>query len=282
MKIAYVTYDGPDDDREVVLPYWREAGIDGAAVSWDDPSADWASFDAAVVRSTWNYVDRRQEFVDWAHRVGRLTRLLNPASVLERNTDKTYLRDLEAGGVPIVPTHWVGPDDDTDVSSWAGWRPGEEYVVKPSVSAGARDTIRTGDAAEATRQAEMIVATGKVAMVQPYLRMVEEEGELSLLYFGGRFSHAVRRTAMLADGTAAPRANHVGADLRDPAPDQVAVAEKTLGEIPETLLYARVDLVRLPDGTPALMELELTEPYFYLAFAPGSPERFTKALRDLL
>ncbi|MEV6986206.1 hypothetical protein AB0M95_33785 [Sphaerisporangium sp. NPDC051017] len=282
MKIAYVTYDGPDDDREVVLAHWREAGIDGAAVSWDDPSADWAAFDAAVVRSTWNYMDRRREFVDWARRVEGLTRLLNPASVLERNTDKTYLRDLAAGGVPIVPTHWIGPGDDADVSSWEGWRPGEEYVVKPSVSAGARDTIRTADAAEAARQAEMIVAEGKVALVQPYLRMVEDEGELSLLYFGGRFSHAVCRTAMLADGTAAPRANHVGADLREPAPDQVAVAEKTLGEIPESLLYARVDLVRLPDGTPALMELELTEPYFYLAFAPGSPERFTEALRDLL
>jgi glutathione synthase/RimK-type ligase-like ATP-grasp enzyme len=276
VKIAYVTYDGPDDDRDVVLAYWQGAGIEGAAVRWDDPSADWGSFDAAVVRSTWNYVDRRQEFVDWAYTTAGVTRLLNPASVLERNTDKTYLRDLAALGIPTVPTHWIGPGDEANLPSW------EEYVVKPTVSAGARDTIRTSDPAEAGRHAEMIVAKGRVAMVQPYLHMVEDEGELSLLYFGGRFSHAVRRDAMLAAGTRPPRANHIGADLRDPTPDQTAIAEKVLGEIPESLLYARVDLVRLPDGTPALMELELTEPYFYLAFAPGSPERLTEALRDLL
>ncbi|MEV7965043.1 hypothetical protein AB0O34_03555 [Sphaerisporangium sp. NPDC088356] len=276
MNIAYVTYDGPDDDREVLLATWKQAGIDGSAVRWDDPDADWAAFDAAVVRSTWNYVDRRQEFVDWAYKVESATRLLNPAAVLERNTDKTYLRDFQQLGIPIVPTHWVSTDDAADLPAW------EDYVVKPAVSAGARDTIRTADVAEAKAHAERVVAGGKVAMVQPYLDMVESEGETSLLFFGGKLSHAVRRDAMLANGTNAPRANHVGADLRDPAPDQLQLAERVLGAIPEKLLYARVDLVRLPDGTPALIELELTEPYFYLASAPGASDRFTAALRDLL
>ncbi|MEU8269323.1 hypothetical protein AB0B89_19445 [Sphaerisporangium sp. NPDC049002] len=276
MKIAYVTYDGPDDDREVLLAAWKQAGVDGAAVRWDDPDADWAAFDAAVVRSTWNYIDRRQEFVDWAHKTESATRLLNPAAVLERNTDKTYLRDLERLGIPIVPTHWVGADDEADLPAW------DDYVVKPAVSAGARDTIRTAGVDEAAAHAGRIVAGGKVAMVQPYLDMVESEGETSLIFFGGRFSHAIRRNAMLANGTEAPRANHVGADLRDPAPDQLDLAGRVLGSIPEDILYARVDLVRLPDGSPALIELELTEPYFYLAYAPGAATRFTTALRALL
>ncbi|WP_405140460.1 hypothetical protein OG589_26210 [Sphaerisporangium sp. NBC_01403] len=303
MKIAYVTYDGPDDDREVLLAAWSRAGIEGTAVRWEDPAADWAAYDAAVVRSTWNYIDRRQEFVDWAYRAETATRLLNPAAVLERNTDKTYLRDFQRLGIPIVPTHWVTANDEAglperddqtglpepdghaglrawdDETGFPGW---DDYVVKPAVSAGARDTIRTADAAEARTHAGRIVAGGKVALVQPYLDMVESEGETSLIFFGGTFSHAVRRNAMLAKGTDAPRANHIGADLRDPAPDQLELAERVLETIPEKLLYARVDLVRLPDGTPALIELELTEPYFYLAYAPGAPDRFTTALRDLL
>ncbi|GII86407.1 ATP-grasp domain-containing protein [Sphaerisporangium siamense] len=277
MKIAYVTYDGPDDDRDVMLAHWRDAGVDGAAVRWDDPAAVWEAFDAAVVRSTWDYVERRGEFIAWARRASAATRLLNPPSVIERNTDKTYLRALAAAGVPTVPTTWVGPGEELRPPSF------EEYVVKPAVSAGARDTIRTSLASEAAAHAGRIAAKGGTAMVQPYLRMVEEEGELSLLYFGGRFSHAVRRTAMLAaHGTARPRADHVGAELRTPAPDQVALAEKVLGQIAEPLLYARVDLVRLPDGTPALIELELTEPYLYLSDAPGAPGRLTDALRELL
>ncbi|WP_248960373.1 ATP-grasp domain-containing protein [Sphaerisporangium perillae] len=276
MKIAYVTYDGPDDDREVLLAAWERAGIEGAAVRWDDPAADWAAFDAAVVRSTWNYVDRRQDFVDWAHRTASATRLLNPAEVLERNTDKTYLRELARLGIPTVPTHWVGPEDPIDLPAW------EDYVVKPNVSAGARDTIRTADVAEAELHAKNLVAKGKVAMVQPYLDMVEGEGETSLLYFGGRFSHSLRRVPMLANGTRSPRAGHIGVDLRDPAPDQFALAERVLAAVPEPILYGRVDLVRLADGTPALIELELTEPYLYLTDAPAAADRFTTALRDLL
>lgn len=276
VKIAYVTYDGPDDDRDVMLAHWRESGVDGTAVRWDDPGAAWDAFDAAVVRSTWDYVERRGEFLAWARRASAVTRLLNPASVIERNTDKTYLRDLAAVGVPTVPTSWVGPGYEPRLPSF------EEYVVKPAVSAGARDTVRTSVASEAARHAGRIAAKGGTAMVQPYLRMVEEEGELSLLYFGGRFSHAVRRPAMLARDDGRPRANHVGAELRAPAPDQVALAEKVLGEIAEPLLYARVDLVRLPDGTPALIELELTEPYLYLSGAPGAVGRFTDALREIL
>jgi glutathione synthase/RimK-type ligase-like ATP-grasp enzyme len=276
VKIAYVTYDGPDDDREVLLATWQQAGIEGTAVPWDDPAADWASFDAAVIRSTWNYVYRRHEFVDWAYKAASVTRLLNPAAVLERNTDKTYLRDFERFGIPIVPTHWVTTDDELSLPDW------DDYVVKPTVSSGARDTIRTADTAEAEAHAKKLVTNGRVAMVQPYLDMVEAEGETSLIYFGGAFSHAMRRNAMLAGGTAAPRANHLGAALRDPASDQLELAGQVLGAVPEEILYARVDLVRLADGTPVLIELELTEPYFYLSYAPSASDRFTTALRNLL
>ncbi|WP_214413031.1 ATP-grasp domain-containing protein [Sphaerisporangium fuscum] len=273
MKIAYVTYDGPDDDREVLIAAWERAGMQGAAVRWDDPAADWASFDAAVVRSPWNYILHRDDFVQWAHKAASLTRLLNPASVIERNTDKTYLRDL---GVPIVPTHWIHPGEQVTLPDH------DEYVVKPAISAGARDTIRTVDRAVAEEHARDLVAGGRVAMVQPYLDMVEAEGETSLIFIGGSFSHARRRNAMLAEGPDGKPLNHLGTIERDPEPDQFTLAERVLGEVREELLYARVDLVRLPDGTPALIELELTEPYLYLGETPGAADRLAAALREFL
>ncbi|MEU6738319.1 ATP-grasp domain-containing protein [Streptosporangium sandarakinum] len=274
VSAAYVTFadpDGMDDEKETALAAWAEAGIAGRVVRWDDPGVDWAGFDAVVVRSPWDYIDRREEFLGWARRVERVTRLLNPAAVLERNTDKTYMRDLDA---PFIPTHWVGPGETPDLPVL------DEYVVKPAVSAGARDTIRTGDRAKAEAHAARLAAEGRTAMVQPYLDMVEAEGETSLVYFGGRFSHAVRRSAMLAAGSAAERQNGRG-ELRDPAADQVALAERVLGELPD-LLYARVDMVRLADGTPVLIELELTEPYLFLRYAPGAAERLARALADAI
>ncbi|WP_344480561.1 hypothetical protein [Nonomuraea monospora] len=256
-----------DDEQEPMLAAWREAGIEGRVERWDDAAVDWSSYDVVVVRSVWDYVLRRAEFLAWARRVQSVTRLLNPYTVLESNTDKTYLRDL---GVPIVPTHW----SSRELPDWP------EYVVKPSVSGGARDTTRTADRAEAARLAAELEAAGRTPMVQPYLDMVESEGETSLLYFGGRLSHAVRRSPMLAAG--ATDADNARAQFRTPAPDQVELAEKVLTAIPHVLLYARIDLVRLPDGRPAVIEAELTEPYLYLSHEPGAAARFAAVLRELL
>ncbi|MEU4573072.1 hypothetical protein [Nonomuraea sp. NPDC023979] len=267
---AYATFDDPDthdDERELALAAWREQGIEGRTERWDDPGVDWSAYDAVVVRSVWDYVDRRAEFLAWTRRVEQVSRLLNPASVIEANTDKTYLRDL---GVPTVPTHWSAHD----LPRW------DEYVVKPAISAGARDTIRTTDRDRAGAHAAALEAAGRTPMVQPYLDMVEAEGETSLLYFNRRLSHAVRRTPMLTPGMTG--ADNARAEVRTPAPDQVELAEKVLAAIPQALLYARIDLVRLPDGSPAVIELELTEPYLYLRYEPGAAASLATALRELL
>ncbi|GIH98766.1 ATP-grasp domain-containing protein [Planobispora takensis] len=273
VSAAYVTYEDPDgfdDEKEIALAAWAEAGIDGRIVRWDDPGVDWSAFDIVVVRSVWDYVARRAEFLDWARRVESVTRLANPAAVLERNTDKTYLRDL---AVPIIPTSWVEPGQAVDLPDL------DEYVVKPAISAGARDTIRTTDRGKAEAHAARLAAEGRTAMIQPYLDMVETEGETSLLYFGGRLSHTVRRNPMLAGGTAAPDADNARAQLRDPDPDQVALAERVLAEFPG-VLYARVDLVRLPDGGAAVIEVELTEPYLFLRYAPDAAAGMARAVAE--
>lgn len=263
--MTYEDPEGDDDERGPALSAWREAGIEGRVERWDDPAADWASYDAVVVRSVWDYIARRQEFLEWARRVASVTRLLNPCPVLESNTDKTYLREL---GLPTVPTHW----SSRDLPDWP------EYVVKPTVSGGARDTTRTADRDRAAELAAALEAAGRTPMVQPYLDMVESEGETSLLYFNGRFSHAVRRVPMLGPDAADGRR----ARLRTPAADQVELAEKVLAAVPHPLLYARIDLVRLPGGEPAVIEVELTEPYLYLRHEPRAAANLAAALRELL
>ncbi|WP_449063536.1 hypothetical protein [Planomonospora algeriensis] len=121
-------------------------------------------------------------------------------------------------------------------------------------------------------------------MVQPYLDMVEAEGETSLLYFGGRFSHAVRRNPMLAGGSAAPDADNARAEPRTPELDQLALAERVLAEAAGSpgVLYARVDLVRLPGGDPALIEVELAEPYLFLRYAPDGAADLARAVLEHL
>ncbi|MFE3455295.1 RimK family alpha-L-glutamate ligase [Nonomuraea sp. NPDC059194] len=265
--MTFADAEARDDERDLVIAAWQEAGIEGRVVRWDDPETDWSAFDAAVVRSVWDYVGRREEFLAWARATAGVTRLLNPAAVLAANTDKTYLREL---GVPTVPTHWSADG----MPHWA------EYVVKPAISAGALDTIRTTDRQVALAHAQALEAAGRTPMVQPYLDMVEAEGETSLLYFNRTFSHAVRRNAMLAGGQTI--ADNARADLRQPADDQIELAEKVLAAVQGELLYARVDMIRLADGTPALMELELTEPYLFLNYAEGAAGRLTKALTELL
>ncbi|WP_371780072.1 ATP-grasp domain-containing protein [Streptosporangium subroseum] len=274
VSAAYVTFadeEGADDEKEIVLEAWADAGITGRIVRWDDPAVDWAAFDVVVVRTPWDYVLRRAEFVSWAYRVESVTRLLNPAAVLERNTDKTYLRDLRT---PTIPTYWVAPGEAVDFPVL------DEYVVKPAISAGARGAIRTGDRKKAEAHVAQLVAGGQTAMIQPYLDMVEAEGETSLLYFGGRFSHAVRRGPMLAANVTGLDGENVHAELRAPEPDQLALAERVLGEFPD-VLYARVDLVRLADGAPVLIELELTEPYLFLRHAPEGAANLARALAEV-
>ena len=247
---------------------------------WDDPTVDWAAFDLAVIRSCWDYVPRRDAFVRWARRVDRLA---NPATIIDWNTDKRYLRDLEERGIPIVPTSWIEPGD--------AWEPPPEgeSVVKPAVSISSRDTGRYRGADAEHRQlahehVRRLQGEGRTVMVQPYLPGVEGEGETSLVYFGGVFSHAVRRSAALDGpdrGRRLPHDASPGVGLRRPTTAQRGLAERALAAAPggpDALLYARVDLVPDAGGNPLLIELELTEPTLFLAQAPEAAEKLAEVI----
>lgn len=261
------------DDERLVLPGLAARGIDAAPAVWSDPSVDWADA-VVVVRSTWDYWLRYDEFLRWLDRVEQVATVRNPAAVIRANTNKRYLADLEAAGVPVVPTEWIARGTTRSIAAILRDRGWPAAVVKPAVSAGAQDTIRvTPDMAETAQQLADEIARRRDVMVQPYLHSVEGYGERSLIHLGGELSHTVRKAPMLA-GAGSPD----DVEPATAASDEIALAQRALAWVGSELLYARVDIARLDDGTPVVMELELTEPRLFLRF--GAADRFAEIIAD--
>ena len=282
--VALVTCDlFPDlwDDDFPLRDALRARGVEVDAVRWDDATADWTAYALTVIRSPWDYVPRREQFVAWAASVPRL---LNPADVVAWNTDKIYLRELAAAGVPVIPTGYVTPGE-----TWTAPDDGE-WVVKPTVSAGSQDTGRyrfPAHRAAAKAHVARLTGGGRTAMIQPYLAAVDTAGETAVLCLPGAageltFSHAVRKGPMLTgSGGGWVDPGHEEVSPRTPSEAELAVAAQALAAIPggaRRLLYARIDLIPGPGGAPTLIELELTEPSLFLRHAPGAAERLADAV----
>ncbi len=273
---------GKDEDEPLLLAALAARGVSAAPADWADDGVDWGTAAAVVVRSTWDYAPRRGEFLAWARRVEDVTLLLNPAGVLAWNTDKRYLRELADAGVPVVPTTWVeGPDDAAAaLDPWPG-----DVVVKPVVSAGARDTARfTPAERDAARAAAVqILDSGRAVMVQPYLDRLDAEGETGLVYVDGAFDHAFGKGALLAGG-ALGEGLYAEEEItaRTATPDQRGVGDRVLAWVAERTgerpLYCRVDLVPGDDGAPQVIEVELTEPSLFLTTDDGAADRFAAAI----
>ncbi|WP_344197473.1 hypothetical protein [Aeromicrobium alkaliterrae] len=276
-RLAWATGAGfadSDADLPLLTEAAARAGLTSEVVVWDDPAVEWDAYDLVVVRSCWDYVPRREEFLTWAASVPRLA---NPADVIAWNTDKTYLRELETAGIAIVTTAWsvTGPDD---------LPPAREWVVKPTISAGSADTARWTDPARALEHGRQLLAAGRPTMTQPYVDAVDSEGETGILLFGGRYSHAFRKGALLTTDDDPRELPELKEDIlaREPSAEQVAFAERTVaaaGSLLGTdLLYARVDVVTDADGSLRLMELELTEPSFFLQHTDVGADRAIAAI----
>ncbi len=265
-RIALVTSrDLPtvDVDDELLA-----AALPGAeVVAWEDDSVAWADFDLVVVRSTWNYTEHFDEFLAWAERVDGVTRLINPLSVIRWNTDKRYLAELAETGIPVVPTTYVAPGEEAPAQALAG-----HVVVKPTVGAGSRGAALIRDDADAAAaHVRSLHANGNTAMIQPYLSHVDTHGETALVYLGGKFSHAARKSAILS--------RDIGFSTGLYADEQIVastataterdVGDRLIAELARLvpggagIAYARVDLLPTIDG-PVVLELELTEPSLFL------------------
>jgi glutathione synthase/RimK-type ligase-like ATP-grasp enzyme len=275
VRIAVVTARaavGIDEDDPILLAALVETGASADVVPWDGELVDWSWYDIAVVRSTWDYALRRPEFLGWARATAAVTRLRNDPAVLAWNTDKAYLAELADAGVPVVPTTVLRPGDDVQ-------RPDDdEFVVKPAIGAGSVDTARYTAAERPTALAHVrrLLDAGRTVLVQPYQGSVDELGETALLFVDGQFSHAARKGALLraGGGLAASDGQLFAAEsmsATEASPAERALADEVLDAAPldrTSLLYARVDLVAGDNGSPLLLELELTEPSMFLAHAP--------------
>ncbi len=287
--VAFVTCtDIPEleaDDRLALAPL-EALDIAVEPAVWD-ADVDWSRFDLAVLRSPWDYSPRRDAFVAWAESVPRLA---NDAATVTWNTDKRYLDDLAHAGVPVVPTTWI-----TAGESWVlpvAGPDAAEFVIKPAVSAGSRDTGRydMADPAHrehATAHVTRLLDAGRAVMIQPYLTAVDTFGETALIFFDGVYSHAIRKGPMLdgPDFGTAGLFKPEAITAREPSPAEHAVASQVLLSMPDFVgrpLYARVDLIPGPDGDPLLVELELTEPSLFFEHAAAAPARFAAAVAGRL
>lgn len=273
MRIALVTckvLPEPDPDEAPLLAACAAAGHDAASVPWDDDGADFAAFDVALLRATWDYHHRPAAFRAWIDRTAQVTRLCNPAPVVHWNLDKVYLRDLAAAGVPIVPTEFVARAGSVaQIAAARGWR---DVVVKPTISAGSANTRRFDAAQHAAADAFLADQLAQRAMmVQPYLAAIDRFGETNLVCIDGEVTHAVRKAARFAGG-------HESVAACAPDPRERAFALRVLAAAPKGVLYARVDVMYGDDGELLLSELELIEPSLHFRHGPGSAARLVAAL----
>jgi glutathione synthase/RimK-type ligase-like ATP-grasp enzyme len=285
-------FPGLHEDWPLLRAALDELGMEGQPVVWSDPAVDWSAFDLVVSNGAWDNIHHPLEFLAWVEARERSgVPLVNSPATLRWNLDKRYLRELQAAGLPTVPTAWVEPHLADTLSAWPALACGQsEIVVKPSVSGGGYQTARyqPHEHESARLHVEALVEAGRTAMIQPYVAAVDTEGETALIFLGGTFSHAVHKDPMIRRGVAATDNLMENQEVReatattaqlDVGRRSLATAERLLGQT----TYARVDLVPgADDGSPAVLELELLDPVLFLATHPAAASTFARVLQDCL
>lgn len=279
-----------DEDAPALIEALADLAITAELRVWDDPTVDWREFDLTLIRSTWDYTFARPDFLRWAAAIDGLH---NRREIVEWNSDKHYLRELGAAGLPIVETEWLAPGQQP---AW----PAFEFVLKPTVGAGSRGTGRfdprqPGAMVAAEVHLRALHEAGRTVMRQPYLAAVDTAGEAALVYVDGTFSHAITKQAMLAP--AAVHALEPGSTRelfvaerispRTPLPAELNLGDRVLAYIADRFgvpLYARVDLLPGPDGphSPVIIEVELVEPSLFLTYDAGAAARLASAAASRL
>jgi hypothetical protein len=279
MRIALLTIadlSGFVADDDLIVGPLRRLGHEAEFVPWR-AAVDWRQYGGVVIRTTWDYQNDLAAFLRVLQQIETKTRLANPLEIVKWNADKKiYLPDLEAHGTRIVPTIWSDSKiDNSQIQQWLDQLRVDEIVIKPTIGANAQDAVRLkrGENADALRR----VFDNRSFMVQPFMPAIVNEGEFSLFYFNGEYSHAILKTPKAEDFRV--QEEHGGLiQATEPPADLPTTGEKILKHVSATPLYARVDFVRTGDGDFAVVELELIEPSMYLRNAAHAPEMFAKAM----
>jgi hypothetical protein len=280
-----------DKDDAPLIGALAERGVTAEPAVWDDPAVDWQAYDLVLVRSTWDYSPRHDEFLAWAR---ALPKVANSAEVIEWNTDKRYLRELEAAGIPVIPTIWLDPARHLSKRAVHTRMPAfGDFVVKPVVSAGAKNTgryqpVSAQSRGKAIAHATRLLDDGRWVMIQPYVTSVDTTGETCLIFIEGELTHAVRKNALLTGPAEESGELYAEEEMEsfEATGAQIDVAQRALAVAREAtgadLTYARVDLVSGDDGEPMVIELELTEPSLWMRYGSGVEGRLADAVVKLL
>jgi hypothetical protein len=245
-------------------------------VLWSDTSVDWNRFEAAIIGSAWDYTRSPHAFFSQISAISSRTKLLNGLEVVRWNMEKTYLRELEAQGVIIIPTIWESKlgekvsDDDFDALLT------DRIIIKPTVGACSEGQILV----DRGKKQFLDLQIGASVMLQKFYPSISEHGEKSFVFFGNEFSHSVLKTP--ASGDYRVQSIFEGTErVYTPKESELRICENIIRRIPAPALYARIDLVDLPTGELALMECELIEPYLYPTYAPDDSRMFVRKYLSL-
>ncbi len=268
---------GLDPEGRLLLERCREAGIDAKPEVWDDPRVAWDGYDAVLLRSTWDYQYKPGAFLSWVGARGE--RLINRPAIVEWNVSKRYLAVLEGWGFPIVPSQLIAPGERFQLPA------DSEFVVKPAVSVGSKDTGRygPGERARASEHVGQLLAADREVLIQPYLASVETVAETALIMLGGSFSHAMRKGPMLELGQEQEQGLFREEQMapREAEPREIELANNLVERFSTEVApptYARVDLLRAAGGEPLILELELIEPSLFLDHNPPAADRLIELL----
>jgi glutathione synthase/RimK-type ligase-like ATP-grasp enzyme len=269
-------------DEQPTADLLRQHDIEVEAVVWNDPGVVWERFDAVILRATWDYFTQPERFMAWIDLIEQKNvRLWNPANIVRWNSHKTYLRDLEAQGVPVIPTVWLDCGAKANLAQEMQRQHWSTAIIKPSVSGAAYQTwITTADrAAVAQDQFESLLAQSDL-MIQPFVEEIQTKGEWSLLFLGGGFSHAVIKRPQSGDFRVQ---REYGGSFSSATPSTALIeqASQVIEAVDSPLLYARVDGIEI-NGRLTLMELELIEPFLFLGSDPLANQRFADAILSMI
>jgi hypothetical protein len=266
-----------DPDDRVLLHELRARGLAVSIEIWSDPAVDWSDSRLCLLRSTWDYYGRYEDFIAWIERVASVTSIRNDCSLVKWNAHKSYIRELELLGIPVVPTSLLPQAQEQNVMELSKERGWSDIVIKPARGAAAHDVmlVRGDTASLAVGQAHFdLLAITQDVLIQPYLDSVVTYGERSLVFFNACYSHAITKkpfdTLLVVSNAPSTRV--------DATDDEIAVAMRALRAIPSSPLYARVDLLRDRDGVMLISEVELIEPGLYLAIHEPAPRMFADAI----
>ena len=269
-------------EDEYVMSACRDQGLKVDRKSWDDPDFDWSTTRAVIFRTTWDYFDRFGEFESWLKQIKSVTTFINPQELIFWNVDKRYLKDVAKAGIHIVPSHFVERGSLERLSEVADRNNWKELVIKPTISATAKDTFRIlPDQIDSSQPLFERLCQQHTMMVQPFLHRVLDEGELSLIVIDGEVTHAVKKRAKPGDYRVQ---NDFGGsiELYEPAAEEVEFAQKAVLSCPTPPVYARVDLMKDNEGAWALGEMELIEPELWFRLHPQAAERLGQAIAGFL